>query len=88
MPIIRITAAQIDKANRARKVALQKDPEYRRYEEHQQLLRQAAIQRKAQGEKATEARSAPRPSGSEVRPCDEHRRLEREGIPGDVERES
>src|SRR5262249_11826643 len=41
LPIIRVTKAQIEKANKAREAALLKDAEFRAYDERQQLRRQA-----------------------------------------------
>jgi acyl-CoA reductase-like NAD-dependent aldehyde dehydrogenase len=50
MPIIRVTKKQIEEANKARAAALEKDEEFRHYEEEQRqrLLREAASKGKEQ----------------------------------------
>ena len=88
MPIIRVTKAQIEKANEARKAALLKDPEFRLYDERQQLRRQAASKQKEQIEDATnKARKAALSNDPDFRPCDERQRLEREAA-GEMEQDS
>jgi hypothetical protein len=88
LPIIRVTKAQIEKANKARKAALLKDPEFRVYNERQQLRRQAASKQNAQIEDANDARKATPSNGAESRPCDERQPLEREAVPQKMEHDS
>ena len=85
MPIIRITKAQIEKANKAREAALLENPEYRLYDERQQLRRQAASQK---NEDANSVRQAAPPTEPDYRPCDERQRLEREAVEREMERDS
>jgi len=87
LPIIRITKAQIDKANKAREAALLKDPEFRAFDERQQLRRQAALNQKAQIEEANKARMSTPPNDPRSRPCDERKR-QRETVATDMEQDS
>jgi hypothetical protein len=89
LPIIRITKEQVQKANKARKAALLKNPDYRLHDERQQLLRQAAFQQKIETERADAA--APDVSDAndpDHRPCDEGPRVKREGGARKKERDS
>lgn len=88
MPIIRVTKSQTAKANQARKAALLKDPEYRLYDERQQLLRQAASQREVRTEAANKAPQDSPGNYPDNRPCDERQRLKRQGVAREEERES
>jgi len=75
LPIVRITKEQIEKANEARKAALLKDPEFRAYDERQQLQRQAASKQNEQIKDANKA------------PCDERQR-QRKAVEGEMEQDS
>jgi len=88
LPIIRVTKAQIEKANKARQAALLKNPEYRLYDERQQLLRQRALTRNVQTEQVNRAPQGPPPNDLAHRPCDESQRLEREPSAREKERDS
>jgi len=74
-------------ANKAREAALMQNPEYRLYEERQQIWRQAASQKKVQIEDANVLQAAA-PTEPDHRPCDERQRLEREALESEMERES
>jgi hypothetical protein len=58
MPIIRITKKQIEAANKAREAALQKDPDFRRYEEQRQRFEEATKARQATLQKEPKAAPA------------------------------
>ena len=88
MPIVRITKAQIEKANKARKAALLKDPEFRVYDERQQFRREAASKQNEQIEDANKARKAAPSNDSDFRPCNERQRVEREGVAREMEQDS
>jgi protein subunit release factor B len=91
LPIIRVTKAQIEKANKARKAALLKDPEFRVYDERQQFRRQAASKQNEQNEQiedANKARKAAPSNDPDFRPCDERQRLEREAVAREMEHDS
>jgi hypothetical protein len=87
LPIIRITKAQIEKANKARAAALLKNPEYRLYDERQQLRRQSSLEAVAADGRRQDAppASSAKPG---YRPCDESPRAPREGAAREKERES
>jgi len=87
LPIIRITKAQIAQANKARKAALLKDPEFRAYDERQQLRRQAASKQNEQIGEANKARKAAPSNAQDSRPCDERQR-QREAVAGEMEQDS
>jgi hypothetical protein len=87
LPIIRITKAQIDKANKAREAALLKDPEFRAYDERQQLRRQVALRQSEQTKDANKARKAAPSSAPDIRPCDERHR-QGEAVAGKMEQDS
>lgn len=88
MPIIRITKEQIEKANKARKVALVKDPEFRIYDERQQLQRQAALSQKEDIKDPQKTRQAGQPNDADCDPCHDRKHLEREADPRKSERRS
>jgi hypothetical protein len=88
LPIVRVTKAQIAKANQARKAALLKNPEYRLYDERQQLLRQAASQREIRTDAANKAPQDSPANDPDHRSCDERQRLKREGVAREKERDS
>ena len=88
MPIIRITKAQIEKANKARKAALRKDLECRAFDELQQLRRDQAVSK--QNEQIKDADKRPKSALSmdrDFRPCNERQR-EREAVVGEEEQHS
>jgi hypothetical protein len=87
LPIIRVTKAQIEEANKAREAALAENPEYRLYEERLQFRLQAALQKKSQIEDANKARKAAPPNDPNYRPCVERHRLESEAAQ-EMERDS
>jgi hypothetical protein len=87
LPIIRITKAQIQKADKARRAALLKNPDYRLSEERQQLVLQAASEQK-QIEYANKTRQAAQPNDPARRPCDERQRLKNDAVGPEMERGS
>jgi len=48
MPTVRITKEQVKKAQKARKAALKKDPEFRAFEEEQERLHEEATKQQEQ----------------------------------------
>jgi len=91
LPIIRVTKEQIEKANKARKAALLRNPQYRLFEQRQQFRRQAALKQREQFDNANKVRpTAPPapPSNADCRPCDERQRPESEGLVREMERDS
>jgi hypothetical protein len=50
MPIIRVTRKQIQAANKAREAALQKDPDFRLFEEQRQRLELEAAAARKEGQ--------------------------------------
>jgi hypothetical protein len=87
LPIIRITKAQLEKADKARKAALLKNPEFRVYEERRQLRRDQAVSKlKERIKAANDALQAAPPNDQDSRPCDERQR-QREAV-AEMEQES
>jgi hypothetical protein len=79
---------QIKKANKARKAALLKNPEYQLFEERKQFRRQAASKQRERSENANKVRQAAPPNNPDCPPCDERRRPGNEGIMQEMERDS
>ena len=86
MPIIRITKAQIEEANKAREAALAKNAEYRLYEERHQSRIQAALRKKI--EDTNKERKTTSPNYPEHRLCDEHQRVKPEAVAREEECDS
>jgi hypothetical protein len=78
LPIIRVTKAQIEKANKARKDALLKDPEFRAYDERQQLWLQTTSKQSERIMDGSQMKTTARSNDSDCRPCDKRQRRERE----------
>ena len=55
MPIIRVTKKQIERANKAREVALKKDDDFRRHEEQRQRFEEATRARETALQKERKA---------------------------------
>jgi molecular chaperone DnaK (HSP70) len=56
MPIIRVTKKQIEAANKAREAALEKDDDFRRYQEQRQRFEEIAKAREAALKKNDDSR--------------------------------